>query len=323
MSAHLDTAILFGEEVTYGTPVTLTHAYEGKADTWKREHEVLESTGFRAGMEAKRSDRRKLINMGGAGSLEIDVPRTGSGFLLQALLGSASGPTVNSATSYTSTHTSTPGGPAVSYTIQVQRVAIDGTMFGHTYHGCVITKWSLAVDTSGFLVANIDFDFEDSDNVTADGTPTYIASTAPFDWSEAVVSVNGSPTDVKNFNFSADLGMKTDRRFLRGSELKKQPVRGAMPTFDGSFEVEYEDETLYNLWVAGTIMEISVTFTGAEIESGYDEELSLTLAACQLTGETPEASLGDLAKQTVPFEALDNGSDAVAIISYTDTSSAF
>lgn len=321
MSSNLDTAILLGKETTYGTPVALTDAYEGKADSWKRENEYLDSIGFRAGDQAMRSDRRTAINMGGAGSLEFDILNKGAGFLLQALLGTVSGPTQEGATAaYTSTHTTASDDPGDSYTVQVQRVgATSGTIQSFTHHGCKPTGWTLSQEVGGYAMLNVDFDFEDVETATANGTPAYPASASPFDWTQALVEVNSTAVDVSSLELSADLNLKTDRRFLRNSALKKEPCRQGRPTFNGTLAGEFLDSTLYDLFVAGTIVPIVFTWAGAEIESPHNFELKVTMAACQLTGESPEASIDDLPSQPVTFDVLHNGTDPAILIEYKST----
>ena len=166
MSNVLDTAILFGKESTYGTPVTLTHAYEGKADSWKRAQERIESTGFYAGMHAKRSDRIVTVNMGGEGTLEFDILNKGFGLILQAMLGSVSGPTqIAATTAYKTTVATTAADPDDSFTVQVQRTDMGGTQRDFTHEGCVVTGWNISQDVGGLLKASLNFDFEDVNTV--------------------------------------------------------------------------------------------------------------------------------------------------------------
>lgn len=320
MATVLDTAILVGKESAYGTPATLTRAFEGHADTFKREHEYLVSKGFRAGYHTEPADRRTAINMGGTGSIEVDVLNKGMGLLLQGTLGTTAGPTQEGATAaYTSTFTSAADDPAVSFTIQTQRSDITGTLRKFTHHGCVITGWSLKNSVGDLLMANFDFDFEDSDTTTATAAPSYPASAAPFNWTQGVVTVSGVATDVNSFELTADLGLKTDRRYVKGSALKEQPVRAKQPVFEGSLEVDYADDTLYNLFVAGTTVEVIATWTGSQIESPYNHELKVTLPAVQFTGESPQAELEDVTKQAVPFKVLYDGTNAAVTIEYTST----
>jgi hypothetical protein len=323
MSSILDVSILLGKESTYGTAATLTDAFEGKADTYKRVHEYIDSVGFRAGMETLRSDRRTLVNMGGEGSLEIDVLTTGWGMLLQAMLGSVSGPTQEAATTaYTTTATSTSADPDDSFTLQVQRVDAGGTLQSYTHQGGVITGWTLAQAVGGLLTASYDFDFEDVDTATGNGTPSYAAANTPFDWVMASATLDSVATPIIEMELTADLALKTDRRFLRTSALKKQPIRSGMPSFEGSVTMEYEGQTEYNDFVAGNVIPIVFTWTGAQITGAHYEQITVTLAACQYTGDAPVSSLDDTPQLTLPFKVLDNGSAAAAVITYKSVDTA-
>jgi hypothetical protein len=325
MSSVLDQAILVGKESTYGTAATLTRAFEGKADSWKREQNPLESVGFRAGMHTLRSDRRVPINMGGSGEMEMDLLNKGAGLLLQAALGSASGPAqVSTTTAYLQTFESSSGGPADSFTVQVQRVDSGGTLRNFTHKGSVITGWSIAQAVDDFLKLKLSFDFQDVDTATAAGTPTYPASADPFNWSQCSVSIDGGAvSNVSEMEVSADLGMKTDRRFLQSSVLKKRPQRSAVPQFTGSLTTEFESLDRYDEFVAGTIVPIVFTWTGATIEGSEDFSVVVTLAACQFDGESPEASLDDLTTQSLPFRVLHNGTDPAVSIEYKSTDTSF
>jgi len=323
MASILDVAILFGLESTYGTAVTLTDAFEGKADTYKRVQEYIDSVGFRGGMETLRDDRRVDINMGGEGTLEIDVLSTGFGFLLQGFLGSISGPTLSSTTlAYLTTATSTAADPNKVFTVQVQRVDVGGTQRDFTYQGGVITGWTLSQEVGGLFTASMDFDFEDVDTSTGAGTPAYAAANVPFDWTMAKATLDSVDTDIISMELTADLALKTDRRFLRQSALKKQPVRSGMPSFEGSITLELNDLTEYADFVAGTVIPIVFTWRGALIEETNYEEVIITCAACQYTGGEPVMSLDDTPQITLPFKVLDDGSSAAMVITYESTDSA-
>jgi hypothetical protein len=315
-----DQAILVGKETTYGTPVALTRAYEAKADTWKREQEAIESVGFRAGMHALRSDRRVQVTMGAAGEIEFDVLTNGFGLLAQGVFGSVTNPTQQGGTSaYKSTFQSASDASPVSFTIQKLAVNNAGTLQAFTYHGAVITEFELSQDVGGLLVAKMSFDAEDEDTTTAAGTPTYPAGAVPFNWTQAAVTVSGNAVEVTSFKFSANNGLKTDRRFLRGSSLKRAPRRAAVPEYSGEMMVEFADLTQYNNFKNGAIVPIVATWTGAVIGGSYNYEVKLTLAACQYDGTTPEASIDDLTMQALPFKVLHNGTDPAVKLEYTST----
>lgn len=322
MSTLLDAAILVGKESTYGTPVALTRSYEGKADSFKRAQEVIHSTGFYGGLQAKRSDRATVINMGGEGTLEFDILTSGFGLLGQSMLGSVSGPTqIDATTAYKTTLATTAVDPDDSWTIQVQRPDMGGTLRSFTHHGSVCTGWTISQEVGGLLVASMVFDFEDVEYSTAAGTNAYPTG-VPFDWTMGVVTLDSVASDVMNFSLDADLAMTTDRRFLRGNGLKKQPCRTGIPVFTGEVEMEFEDLTQYDDFVAGDIIPITYTATGAVIDSPEVNEVVITMAACQYTGTSPEVSQTDVPKISLPFEVLYDGSNPAVQIEYTSVDTA-
>lgn len=323
----LDAAILVGVESTYGTPATLTRGYEGKADAFKREQSRIESIGFRADMQTLRDDRVVTVNMGGAGALEVDLLNKGMGLLLQGSMGTKTGPTQQSTSAaYLQTYETSDSAPADSYTIQVIRPTLESGTQQFTYHGCKITGWSINQSPDGLAVINFDFDFEDSDIVTAAGSVSYPSNATPFDWTDCVVTLDpdGTPEtlDVMDLTFSADLALKTDRRYLRGSELKKEPVRSGIPVYEGEVTIDFTGTTRYAEWTGETVVDIEVKWTGEEIESPYSDEFALRMKACHWTDGNPEVSLSDTPVQTLPFRALHNGTDAAVTMTYQSADTA-
>jgi len=321
----LDGAIHIGKESTYGTPVSLTRSFEGHGDSFKREQERLVSSGMRSDYEGERSDRVVTVNMGGTGSLELDVMNKGMGMLVEGLLGAVSGPTIVGATTqYSQAHTSEQAGTADSYTIQVVRPLVDNsTPQAFTHHGCKVTGWGLSQDVGGLLVANVDYDFEDVDISTATATAAYPAAQTPFAWTDAVVEIGGSAyAYTDSFTFNADLGMKTDRRYLAASTLKSEPVRVGSPSFTGSLSGDFDATTRYAEWVAGTLVDINVKWTGAVIESGYNYEFEIDIPNCQWTGESPTASRSETTRQTMPFVVLHDGTNPMVTVNIKSTDTA-
>ncbi|RMH85145.1 MAG: hypothetical protein D6683_01360 [Actinomyces sp.] len=320
----LDAAVHVGVETTYGTPVTPTRSFEAKADSFKREQAQIESVGFRASMHTVRSDRRRQINMGGSGTLELDVLNKGMGLLLQGLLSSTTGPTLVGTSAYTQQHDSGSTLSGKSFTIQFVRDVVDGSTQAFTHHGCVATGWSISQGTDGFLEMSIDFDFEDVDTATAAATPAYPASATGFDWTQAVVTLNSVAfADARSFELTADLGVKTDRRYLRGSALKKQPRRSGVPSYTGTIEADFTSTTEYDAFVAGTVMPLNVKWSHAAnaIETGHTFEFEVDIAAIQFDGESPEASLSDITTQRLPFKVLHDGTNPAVSLKVKSTDS--
>lgn len=323
----LDASVNVGVETTYGTPVTPTRSFEAKADSWTRAQSRIESVGMRANMQALRSDRVTTVNMGGAGSIEVDMLTSGMGMLLQGALGTKAGPTQVDATSaYLQTYETSDSAPADSYTIQIIRPTLETSSQQFTHHGAKLTGWSLSQGVDGLLVWSADFDSEDVDISTAAATPAYPASATPYDWTQctATLDVDGTPIvlDLLDLSFNANLGLKTDRRYLRGSELKKEPVRSAMPSYTGSMTLDFTGTDRYAEWTAASTVDIELKWVGALIDSPNYNEVKLRMKACNWTDGNPVVSLSDTPKITLPFQALHNGSDAVCTMSYQSADTA-
>ena len=312
----LDASVNVGLETTYGTPVTMTRSFEAKADSWVREQSRLESVGFRANMQALRSDRVRTVNMGGAGSIELDFMTNGMGTLLGSTLGSKAIAQQAATAAWLQTYATTDSAPGESLTIQVQRPKLESGLQSFTHHGATITGWGLSQSVDGLLVFNADFDSEDVDISTGDATPAY-ASGVPFDWTQCVVTLDpdGSPEtlDAKNFTFNADLGLKTDRRYLRASALKKQPVRTGVPSYSGSLSVDFTGTERYAEWTAETDLDLEVKWTGATIEGAHNQYLNVRMKAVNWTSGNPVSSLSDIGNQQLDFQVMHDATSGDAV----------
>lgn len=322
MATILDQSFQVGKESTYGTAVAMSRAYEVKSDGWKDQIENIPSVGMRPGMQGEGSDRQKTIVMGTTATTTWDVLNKGGGLLFQALLGSSSGPTQVAATAaYTSTFATTTAAPGDYYSTQMQRVDSGDTLRIFTTVGCAITNWKFSHAVGGNLELELGWDGRQTVTTESAGSGVSPTSAAAFDWTMLNVTVNGTETCLSNFEVSGDLGLKTDRRLMCATSagLKRAPKRAAVPSITGAFTSEFDDLTLYNLYKAGTIVPIVATWTGAQIESGQNFTLTITLPACKLEGDTPESSLTDMTMQPITFKALYNQSDAMMTLTYKST----
>jgi hypothetical protein len=321
MASILDNALLVGKESTYGTAASLTRAYEGKVDSWKRSQDFLTSQGFRGGLHTQMSTRSVPVNLGGSGTIDVDVQPTGMGLLFQSMLGAVTGPTQQaSTTAYKSTFTSTSAGPVDSWTVQMQRVDIGGTVRSFTHKGSVMTGWKLSQPVDGMFSSEFMFDFQDVATDVSAGTPTYVSS-LPYTWQQCSATWDGDAITLESWDLEADLGFKTDRYRL-SSVLKQRPIRASVPTFTGNMQMDLDGLDQYNAFTAGTIAPLVVTWTGSNIASTYDFQVKVTLAAVQFQGDSPQVSLDDLPKQSLPYKVLYNGTDPAVKIEYTSTDTA-
>ena len=326
MSSILDQVVQVAVESTYGTASGATpRAYEAKADTFSRDVEYIDSVGFRRDLQTIRSDRSDTISLGATGSFELDIQNKGLGLLLQHALGTAVAPAQQGSTgAYLQTFSTNDTGPTGSYTAQVSRVDSGGTLRPFTYEGSVITGWDISQDLGAAASMTFNFDSENEQTSTGEFTPAYPSSSDVFVYTDATVEIDDSAiTTFTSFSLSADLAMKTDRRFLKGSATKGQPKRSGVPSYTGTISGEFASLTQFAAFVAGTVFKLEFILTmGTAIDAGYYPYFHITMPACKWTGSTPVASLDDMTTIELPFTVLDNGSDAAVEIKYQSTDTA-
>ncbi len=325
MPGVLDAQLHVGRETTYGTPVATSRSYEALADGHKRPPMHLVSEGMRIGAQATESDRSRIVNMGAEGPIEVDVHNKGLGLLLQVLMGppviTTPGGGVNSRLH---TYASTSDAPNESLTVKLGRPPVSpAAVQPFTYHGGVPTKWSLSQEVgdgaSGLLKLKLEMDYEDEDTTTALDAPAYPTTTTPYGWPDLALTVAGAPVDIMKFGFEADANVRTDRRFCRGSSLKKMPKRQGRPTYTGQLDAEFEDLVQYDRFRSGAVVPIVASWTGAIIEGAIPFLLRVTLQACQYTGETPQVSLDDMPQQPLPFKVLWDRTNPAVKVEYQTT----
>jgi hypothetical protein len=307
-----DLTLHYGQESTYGTAATLARTFETQTDGWKRNHGYLRSQGFVGSMHTIRANRSKAILQGASGPIELDVLNKGMGMLLRDMFAANTAPAQQGGTiAYVQTFSTGAATPSTSATIQAIRAFADSGSQAFTYLGSVCTGWefSCEVGDRGFLHLRADYDAQTESTAVAAGTNNLIANADPFDWTQCVVTVAAAGVDMRSASLKAEYNQNVDRRFLRGSALKKKPRAGDIASFTGQIEGEFDNMTQYNNFVNGAFVAIQFKWTGALIVSGHNYEFTIDMPSCQYSGETPEASLNESPKLTLPFTVHHN--DAV------------
>lgn len=321
----LDASIGIGAESDYGTAATAITGYEGQADSWKTTREFIESVGFRAGMQTARADRRNIINMGGEGEIEADLLDVGAADLLRSVFDTYK--VTDSGGSKRHVFETAAYSSAPSFTAQMLRPTVEGTPVAYKHVGCVAKEFTLSAEVEKAVTVKVGFDFQDVSHtkvVAEQIKPVYPVDARAYDWTRTAITLKrGSatvPVEANKFEMTGDLGMKVDRRFLRGNPLKKKPVRAAVPTYEGSFEGEFTDASLplYEDFLAGAVIGMTLDLTGLTPGTSVKVECP----AIQFTGESPEASVDDVTVMNLPFRVLDPGDGTPAIrLTYVEPSS--
>lgn len=321
----LATQVTHGDESTYGTVASdITRAFEIRSEGIEDAVERIESESLRAG---KRLQSWWTPNRKGAeGDVEYELVNKGFGVRFKHALGAIAMTTPGGGT-LSRLHTATLGNiNGKSFTTQIGRPDVGGTVNPFTALGGKISEYELTAEVDGLVMWNETLDFQDVKTLSSPvpgpalATPVYPASVVPLDFIGAKITVGGVDVDVNSFSLKGNNGLKTDRYFLRRSSLKKEPIEDTSPReLEVELGGEFEGLTAYNRFVLGTEAALVASFRGPLIEGALYSGLDVTLARVRWDGGTPTAEGADVLEQTQTCKVLAPSSGEAVTFAYQST----
>jgi hypothetical protein len=308
-----DSYITVGEEaVAYGTAAaSITRGYEALVDPGKVTMQRMVSDGMRAGMETTKVGRSRLVQMGGEGSLELDILSNSFGLLFKAMLGTQStitGPPAGFR------YVSDASGPGTSLTVQMARGRLSGAALAKNYLGGKVKSWEImqsVASEDSWARLKLAMDYGSVVSGAALATAAYPADAFGFSWRECTITVDGDDTCAWDLSITGDNGFVTDKYCLDGVGSKLEPFRTNTAQWGGKFTSDYEDDTLYDLSQSGATVPIVVTWTGQDA----DHSLTITMPECEFELDGPVSQPGQ-SQQTATWRCLDNDTDPAIEIEY-------
>lgn len=336
------------QEATPGTALTATHFYEFTSETINLKKMILQGQGLRAGQTYGRASRRAYTQRDLTGGIVMDFPSKGGGFLLQQCLGSfnagATPTAVGGTAAYLQTHL--PGSNwGKSFTIQKGAPDSAGTVHALNYPGCKVTDWTLDCKVGGILTLNMNIDgYDEVLDTPALATPSYIASSGVFNFSQGTLKQGGTVSTTANVtsvaggaNAATVTGFQlkgkrpmADKRYFYGSGgIKAEQIENGYQDITGQIDVEFASTSAwYTAFAADTSQALELKFVGPLAGVTYFHTLDVILPCVFLEGDSPNIAGPDVLKCTVPFTVLDaqvgTGTTAqpVAQFQYTSTDTA-
>lgn len=319
-----DLTFAVGRETTAGTAVSPTRRFEVLDENLALQIERIESKAIKTG-------RKTLATTGWAagarsveGDFSIEVPSAGFGTLVRALFGSPT-TTNNSPVTGTYTHVFNNSSSVDSefLTCEIVRSDVAGTQHKFTYSGVALMNAEFNAAVNEFVTAKFTVDGMNETVSAAAPTSASYATASPLVFTGATLTVDSSAFAVKAFSTKIDTGRKGDRYFL-GSNTKSSQVEAGMREVTGSLDVEWTGLTSYQKFTAGTTAALEVTFqTQSFITGSTYGSVKITLPACRYDGTTPTSNGMDIIPQSIPFKALDDGTNEVAKITVISTDSTY
>lgn len=306
------------EETTFATYLAASRFLEFNDEGVENTIERIDGAGLRAGQSVLRSDRWEPGASGASGSVTFQTLTEGFGLLFEHALGNVSTANPQGAVYQ---HTFTLGDQAgMSLGVQIGRPDINGTVQPFSYVGGKIASFELSLDVNGILMFTPTFDFVQEDTGQTLETASYSTTDELLVWTGGQVQIADADVNVSSFSVSVDNALNTDRRFLRTDAKKLEQYCNGMREITGTLTMEFEDLSEYNRFVNGTEAEVELTCTGAsELETGYNGSLVITLGSVRFDGSTPTVGGPEQLELTLPFRALDDGTNEPITMIYTTT----
>lgn len=337
----LDAQLVFGQESAWGTENTApTRALEFDSESLKFDPTFLEPTGLRAGRKFKRASRVRVSRTAVTGDVVVELATLGMGMLVRNMLGSVTS-TTTALTSPATQQVHQPGGFfGMGLTCQVGRPQpIDGVVKPFTYYGLKVTDWELDLKDNAVPTLKLTFDGKGEDTTTALVTPSYLAGSTVFDFSQSTLKLGGTAattsgvvaitggtavaTTVTEFKLTGKSGFANQRYGVGNSGLKSEQLENATPTITGTLNAEFNKAELYDVFKANTSVALQFTLTGAAIgASGSNNKFDVVIPVVKFKSAPPNVSGPGIVAMNVGFEMYDDETNAQIQVTITSADTA-
>lgn len=323
MTTQLDFTVGAAKETAYGTAATVTRFVESEA---KMKFDVKTETGKgqRPGKPVNRTRRNYISRFEGSGEIACDASTRGLGFLLNAVLHAVTNTVIGATAAYQQNHTISLTDPIPTYTIQEVLPTLGGVnAFAHTFTGCAFDSLELSAKEGGTVelkfsviardlltnVAAAGASYPaDDDLFTFVGGSIGIAGTLTEPTTTALASLSGQPAaNIGEVSVAVKRNLDSDGWNLGGQGKRSRPPVLGKPEISGKITAEYTDNTLRDAYLTQSTLPLVLTFLGPQIAAGVQATLQVVLPAIRLKGEVPSSDGGKPIKQSIDFEAFDNG----------------
>lgn len=312
------TQLGFAVESTVGTYATPDHFLEYDSETIKNTIARMESKALRANNRVLRTDRWAPGAISVAGDIEVPLFTKGMLPLYKAMFGGLTSSADGAGFKWQSA-ISDPYGYAL--TMQVARPDINGTINPFSYLGCKVSAWDLSGAPNDY--AKLKLSVSGNQEVTNQtlAAASYPSTVEPLNCTEGTITIAGVSYNITNFSISNTVGIKLDRYYV-GSQFRKEPVVNAYDQPKVSFTADFDSLTPYQLYTAGTLADIELTFTGtATYDTGKHFKVTVSVPNVRFDGDTPNVAGPDILQHTMTGVGLYDGSnDAISLAAYTSES---
>lgn len=288
-------------ESTWGTPVSITNWLRITNISLAREISTVPVENLGNLSSAIELHREHYVETDFAGgSFEWNAAYDDSTvFMLGHIIGDVS--TTGGGDPYSHSFTlSNPTAPGLT----LENVLGDSTN-SETFEGCLVASAEFSIEKGGIakwsctILAQTSAAIASSSSETLSTTTSYILHNQC-----GQAAWGGNNFDLKSLKVAID--NKLERRQLLGSALSAKPVRTGSPEVKITAVLEYSDDNFYTGFLAGTVSDFAITFTG----TGTNTQVITAHNAVIMSATRPTSGRGvtELTVELMAFsDAVDGG----------------
>lgn len=310
LKSGLAAQVGYATESSYGTIASISRFVPLVSESVSQKIDRMESKGIIAGRRVLDSNQWAAGDITIAGSLAHELYDRDLGLLFRHCFGSV---VTTGAGPYT--HTFTPGDlSGVSFTTQVGRPDVSGTVQPFTFAGCKVQKWEIACKAGEIATFSMDIVAKsETTSGTALASASYTAAQVPLTYTGGSVSIAGTTASVKEIKLSGDNKLDDGRRFI-GSQTISEPLEADLREYSGDLTLEFDGLTQYNRFVTAGTASLVSSFTAGSY--------SLTITQnVRFDGESPKVGGRGIIELPCKYKAI-GATDAAAITAVYVTSNA-
>jgi hypothetical protein len=325
MTTQQDCSIGLKKETTYGTYATPDLFLEHTSETLQSNLTRVQGKGMRPGSRAPRAARRVTTKIDAGGTVELEVPSTGFGTILEALLGTVTNTEVPTDTDvWQQVHTPKTSDYLESYTIQKGIPPLGGgTTHAFTFLGAQCASLELKASAGEILVATSEWiarEMVRTESYAAPSYPTvldlfafnhggiYVGNTVTKATTTALASATGNAlANIRDFSLKISNGLDANGFNLGGGGKRTRKAATGMLDITGTLTAEYDSTDLLDAYLDDEDLTFLLEFElPRELDTGIYATLQVHIPLIRLDGEIPKSNGGDVITQSIPFVGLDS-----------------
>lgn len=323
IGSGLSAQLGYKAESVYGTAVVVDQFNDFTSESLQIEQTWTEPQGLAAGRLVPLAARQVQTTRTVSGSVEMDFSTRSMSRLVRQMLGSpVATHTLVSGSAYEAAH-QLGQMTGLSMTMQAGRPQTDGTVKPFTAVGCKFTDWEIASEKGGLVSLNLGVDAKDLLTSQALATASYVTPNEIFNHTQLVVKLGGTASTASSkVSITGGVALTTlvDKVSVKGTNplatermgtgaTKSEQIQNDM--FDGeiTLEGEFADQAvLYDVWRAGTVVPVQLTWTGSVITGG-NFTLDIIASACKIVTDEVGVDGPDIIGQSATFKVLADGTN--------------